>query len=79
MLRNFKIEMKGNNVNKNITRDVQKCDSENGENKKETKWQKHKCICRKNEHSYLVTEQCYSNDYIAEKIDDVRKKGKRGI
>ena len=35
MLRNFKIEMKGNKVNKNITRDVQKCNSENAENKKE--------------------------------------------
>ena len=31
--------MKGNKVNKNITRDVQKCDNENAENKKETKWQ----------------------------------------
>ena len=36
LLRNFKIEMKGNKVNKNITRDVQKCNSENAENKKET-------------------------------------------
>ena len=33
----------------------------------------------KNENSYLVTEQCYSSGYIPEKIDNVRKKGKRGI